>query len=443
MEQSRFTPSEFSTDIPTKPLGMPKSVTGGARVKPSPLPANEKRQPAKAATGVLPRQGRGYPKGYSGSRQRARLLVLISVLWAILAGLLILVIVYAIRPRPLPELLALKVTYAPHYLFSIYNLDLPVGVAYSEHNDRIYVAESGGEHLVKIFNRSGDLLGSFSPPRTEVTERSPIYLAADDDGRVHVSDIAQLAVQIYDADGNFLDSLISPDLTLSEFVSNHAAPLPADAKLSYNVFQDNVYITDPSGGEQQVPAPGKLAWAPLGVRFAANGDLLLTDVYEDHHVVRTVPSSSLQSSSLQDFNPPLTAFGGNGAGESKFSFPNIAVMDSKGRIYVTDGNNSRISVWDGQGNFLFFFGRGSGESAVNLPRGAVIDQNDRLYVVDAVDHSIKVYDVSGEEVSFLYAFGDFGVDDGQFNYPNDIALDNNGRLYIVDRENNRLQVWSY
>ena len=444
MEQSGFTPNEFSTEIPTKPLGMPKPTAGGTRAQPSGLPARQKRPPAKVAAGALPRQGRGYPPGNSSARrQRVRLLALITALWAILAGLLVLVIVYAIQPRPLPELLALKVTYAPHYLFSIYNADQPVGVAYSDKSDRIYVAESGGQRLIKMFNRSGDLLGSFSPPRTDVTERLPIYLAAADDGKVYVSDIAQLAIQVYDPDGNFVDSLLSPDLTLSEYVTSHAAPLQEGATLSYNLFQDNVYIADANGGEQQLPAPGPLAWAPLGVRFAANGDLLLTDVYEDHHVVRTIPGSSLQSSSRRDFNPPLAAFGGNGAGESKFSFPNVAVMDSKGRIYVTDGNNSRISVWDSQGNFLFFFGRGSGESAVNLPRGAVIDQNDRLYIVDAVDHSVKVYDVSGEEVSFLYRFGDFGVDDGQFNYPNDIALDNNRRLYIVDRENNRLQVWSY
>ena len=443
MEQSRFSQSEFSADIPTKPLGMPKSVSGGVNTAKSPQPRRGVQPPAKVAVGALPRQGRGYPTGQSSAKQRNRLLILISVLWAILAGLLVLVIVYAIRPRPLPEMLALKVTYPPHYLFSIYNVDQPVGVAYSGESDRIYVTESGGEHLIKMFNRSGDLLGAFSPPRTDPSERSPIYLATDDRGRIYVSDLVQLAVQIYDANGNFIDSLISPDLTLSEYVSNHAASFQAGVSLSYNVFQENVYITEPGGGEQQVPAPGRLGWVPLGVRFVANGDLLLTDVFDDHHVVRTIPGSSLKSSSLQEFNPPLKAFGGNGSGESKFSFPNVAVMDSKGRIYVTDGNNSRISVWDEGGNFLFFFGRGNGESAVNLPRGLAIDQNDRLFVVDAVDHSIKVYDVSEAEVSFLYSFGDFGVDDGQFNYPNDIALDNNGRLYIVDRENNRLQVWSY
>jgi tripartite motif-containing protein 71 len=63
--------------------------------------------------------------------------------------------------------------------------------------------------------------------------------------------------------------------------------------------------------------------------------------------------------------------------------------------------------------------------------------------VDAVGQNVKVYDVSGPEPHFLFAFGEFGRDDGQFWYPNDIALDVTGRLYIVDRENDRVQVWSY
>jgi len=447
MDNSKITRAEFSShsaEIPTKPVGMQKSPASGGASQTSTMSAGVARKPAKASTGVLPRQGRGYPQGQSAARkQRNRLLVLISVLWAILAGLLTVIIVYAMRPRPLPELLALNVTYAPHYLFSIYNVDQPVGVAFSPAENRLYVAESGGERLIKVFDRKGDLIGSFSPPRTQAAERSPIYMAADANGRVFVSDISQLAVQVYDADGNFLDSLLSPDLTLSEYVSNHAQNLQDGSTLSYNLFQEIVYVAEPGGAEQQLTGPGHLGWAPLGVRFTGNGDLLVTDVIEDHHVVRTISESDLQPSSLSGFNPPLTAFGNIGTGDGNFSFPNVAVADSKGRIYVTDGNNSRISAWDGQGNFLFFFGRGSGESAVNLPRGAVIDRQDRLYVVDAVDHSIKVYDVSGDEVAFLYRFGDFGIDDGQFNYPNDIALDKNGRLYIADRENNRIQVWSY
>jgi DNA-binding beta-propeller fold protein YncE len=339
--------------------------------------------------------------------------------------------------------LAVPVDYQPHYLFTIYGVDQPVGVAVSPGGDRIYAAESGGEHLVKMFNRSGDMLGSFSPPDTDANQRAPIYLATDKAGNIYVSDLQQLAVEIFDPEGKYLDSIIGPELTLGEYVSLHNTDLGQGATFTYNKFRDYVTITNSNGEDTQLPAPGSYEWAPLGVRFDANGDLLLTDVIKDQHKVLVYPGDVLNSSLWQGGTLSGKFFGSYGSGNGNFLFPNVVVTDSKGRFFVTDGNNSRISVWDSQGAFLLNFGQGSGESALNLPRGAIIDDQDRLYVVDAVDHSIKVYDVSGDEVSFLFRLGDYGGEDGQFNYPNDIAIDQTGRLYIADRENNRIEVWSY
>ena len=183
-------------------------------------------------------------------------------------------------------------------------------------------------------------------------------------------------------------------------------------------------------------------WSPLGIRVDRIGQVYLTNVEKDKTSVMVVTlSNGLVSGTAK--SQVLVQVGASGTGDGQLSFPNSALADSKGRIFVSDGNNGRISVWDHQGKFLYNFGRGTGEGALSLPRGMVIDQYDRLYVVDAVGQNIKVYDVSGPQPRFLYVFGDYGAEDGLFNYPNDIALDNSGRLYIVDRENNRLQVWSY
>jgi DNA-binding beta-propeller fold protein YncE len=171
--------------------------------------------------------------------------------------------------------------------------------------------------------------------------------------------------------------------------------------------------------------------------------MLLTDVAQDNNAIRVLGSDSIMASDWADFSPEPIHFGATGQGDGEFLFPNDALVDSQGRVYVSDGNNGRISIWDSQGSFQYNFGVGTGDGALSLPRGMDIDANDRLYVADAVGQHIVVYDVSGENPVFLYAFGSFGMADGQFNYPNDIVSGPGGRLYIVDRENNRIQVWLY
>ncbi|HSJ54084.1 MAG TPA: hypothetical protein VLC52_10115 [Anaerolineae bacterium] len=369
-----------------------------------------------------------------------------------LGGLVLLLILvgaifgwYLWRPGPLPELLPLPVdvNYRPHYLFSMYGIEKPAGVAVSPDGERIYVTEAGGQREVKILDRDGNLLGSLAPPHTAPAQRAPVYVAVDPGGRVFVSDRLQRTVFMYGPDGTLLDAMLGPDLTLTEYLAERVEDVQPGGVLAYNRFDGTVVYQEAGEGEQVMPAPDAAGWAPLGVRVDGQGTMLLTNVAEGQHVVQQFPGDPMPAATWQEFDPPGLVLGTQGQGSEQLLFPNSAVADSQGRIYVTDGNNGRISVWDGLGTFLFTFGRGVGEGALSLPRGAAMDRRDRLHVVDAVQQGVKVYDVSGEEPRFLFAFGDWGTEDGQFNYPGDIALDSTGRLYIADRENDRIQVWSY
>jgi DNA-binding beta-propeller fold protein YncE len=260
---------------------------------------------------------------------------------------------------------------------------------------------------------------------------------------VFVTDRLQHVVFAYDRDGLYLDTILGPDLTLTEYVSQQLDDQQAGFACAYNLFEPDLYCQEPGGTEQSLPMPESVGWSPLGIRMNGTGNMLVTDVVADRHVVREIPSYATLIGPRSEPGLSESVFGACGQGYGQFLFPNVAVTDSQGRVYVTDSNNGRISIWDDEGHFLSHLGQGSGDGALSLPRGALIDGRDRLYVVDAVGQNVKTYDVSGPEPNFLFAFGEPGQGNGQFYYPNDISLDATGRLYITDRENDRVQVWSY
>lgn len=285
--------------------------------------------------------------------------------------------------RVLPVTQVVTKGFKPHYLFSIYGMVEPVGVGVTTIGDRIYVAESGGERLLYAFDRDGEPLFNFAPPKSTPPGRAPVYVAVDRSGTVYVTDRIRRTTDLYDAGGNYQSTLTPP-------------------------IQDG--------------------WQPLSLRYE-NDTLFFTEVTKGkHRVVIADKSGKL-----------ITQFGkeGDGTAPDELLFPNSTAIDVRQRLYVSDSNNGRIKVFDQKGELLFVL------TGFSVPRGMAIDSDDRLYVVDAVAHTIKVYDTAKDKVEMLFTFGDFGLNDGEFNYPNDIAIDGTGRLYIADRVNNRIQVWVY
>jgi DNA-binding beta-propeller fold protein YncE len=378
--------------------------------------------------------------------KRRFLQAIFFILLAIFIGLIGLFVRYVRQPAPLPQLIVPQadIVYPPHYLFSIYDIQAPVGVAVSANGERIYAAESAGDRLVQVYDRDGQWLGTLIPPRTRSGERAPVYLATDSNGRIFITDRLQSAIYVFSETGAYLDTLLDPELSLSEYVAHHTGGQLQGGRFSYNAFQTNVIYQKTDADIEQLLAAPTASWAPLGIRIDSQNQVWINDVAENSNCVRTftLPDDPLLTT-WHAANNGGTALGDSGNGPGEFAFPNAAMADSQGRVYVSDGNNGRISVWNAQGNFLFNFGSGNKDDALSLPRGLIIDERDRLYVVDAVAQNIRVFDVSGDEPVDLFTLGSFGQDDGLFNYPNDIAIDASGRLYIADRENNRIQVWSY
>jgi DNA-binding beta-propeller fold protein YncE len=278
----------------------------------------------------------------------------------------------------------------PHYDSSIYGAVQPMGVAVSPDGDRIYVTESAGSHLVRVYDQSGDEIDTLKPPGG-VTTRLPVYVAVNPvTGDVFVSDRLGETVDLYDEDGKYL---------------------------------------------RRFTPRGRLGKGanPLGLAFDSDGKLYMTDVSGKRRTHRILVFGNDEE--------PLRKIGAPGA----FWFPNGLAVDSNDDLYVADSNNGRLAIFDPNGKLAASIRRGVADGDLGLPRGVAL-HDDRLYVVDTTAHTVKVYDVSGDVTkvpSFLGSFGVEGVEDGTFEYPNGIAIDGDGRIYVTDRVNNRVQIWTY
>jgi hypothetical protein len=179
------------------------------------------------------------------------------------------------------------------------------------------------------------------------------------------------------------------------------------------------------------PRGEKLNWAPLALAFSNRGELRVTDVnasakhrlhYFSAEGSRTATvGRTVQVTSLNE------APGG-------FYFPNGVAVSRDGSVFVSDGNNRRVQVFDDKGEFKEML------DTSGVPRGLAIDEKQQLYVVDAVAHTVDIYTLDGEQ---LTQFGSQGFGPGQFNFPNDIALDGRRRIYVSDRSNGQVQVWGW
>jgi DNA-binding beta-propeller fold protein YncE len=325
-------------------------------------------------------------------------------------------------------------------------VDGPIAVALSPDGQRIYAAESKGQRLVKIFDRDGNFLSSFAPPGTDASNREPKYMAIDASGRVFLVDRTSSAIDIYDQDGHFIDAILGQNMTLTKFMTQKLGPLPAGTVITHYEGINKVVTYKVPGQTSkfmQVEFPADAAiWSPLGIRFDADGNLIYTDTTIQQHSVHIIPAAALNGD-LSAFDPQITAFGSQGNLNEQFEFPQSVVKDGKGNFYVSDGNNSRIVAWTPDFKYKTFFGFGSTLGALNLPRGLWMATGDCLVVTDAVGSALRVYNVSGDEPTYAFDIGEFGIDEGKFNYPVDVYIDETGRLYVADRDNNRIQVWSY
>ena len=191
-------------------------------------------------------------------------------------------------------------------------------------------------------------------------------VAVAPDGNVWTLNRGKIPVQVYSAQGKLLkywgEGMFknahtvrfdnAGDLWLIDTLSQTVRKFSQDGKILMTVGT----LDQPGEDQTHMNQPNDVA-------FAANGDLYISDGYGNDRVV------------VFDKNGKFVrAWGKLGTGPGEFSQPHSIALDSRGRVYVADRNNSRIQIFDPAGEFLAEWRN------IITPWYLVITKNDEVYI---------------------------------------------------------------
>ncbi len=173
-------------------------------------------------------------------------------------------------------------------------------------------------------------------------------------------------------------------------------------------------------GERLVPGDdGAHFNRPTGIAFFPDGSTFVSDGYTNTRVVKFDGEGNF-----------LMAWGEPGTGPGQFNLPHAIATDASGRVYVADRSNSRIQVFDENGNFLDVW------PDINSPFAIQVSADGHLWVADGQTNKMLKYNLDGQ---LVYGFGTYGLEPG-FNWGiHGFHADNDGNLYWAETYTGRAQ----
>jgi sugar lactone lactonase YvrE len=303
-----------------------------------------------------------------------------------------------------------------------------------------YEGKQENLQAVRIFGSNGTGEGQFQLPRG---------VAIAPDGSIYVADTFNYRIQHFTADGTFLGQwgAKSPDCP---YTGSPPSNVPAGTfcePWGVAVGEDgSVYVADTWNNRiQKFTADGQFLtlwghgisqdandllgfYGPRGVLVDSLGNVLVTDTGNSRVVVYNADGQ------------PLSQFGGTGVAAGQFAEPVGMALDAAGRLYVADTWNQRIQVFtpDTSGGYTpttSYEVSGWETTSVNNKPFISVDDQGNIFFTDPDGYRVIELSETGTIVRY---WGNIGNDNSSFNLPTGIAADGQGGLWVVDSSNNRL-----
>lgn len=262
------------------------------------------------------------------------------------------------------------------------------------------------------------------------------YAVAVSKGRIYVSDTVTRFVRLFDVpagkkyrigdeEGN--GQLIKPiGLDVDAAGNLYVADIGASSVV---VFGPDRSFLRKIGGKQWFERLTSVTVDPEGKRVYA---VDLGGVSSENHRVRVFDAVSGEH---------LMDIGKRGSGPGEFNLPRDLAIGKDGRLYVVDGGNFRVVIFDREGRYLQSFGSvGKNYGQFARPKEVAVDPQGNVYVVDSAFGNFQIFNPDGELLLFV---GERSERDSAAKYmlPSGIAVDDDGRVFVVDQWFRKLDVY--
>lgn len=265
-------------------------------------------------------------------------------------------------------------------------LSKPYGIAVNR--GRLFVTDTANRD-VKVFDLAEKRFFSLGEDEPGQLVK-PIGLDTDANGNLYVADATAKAIQIYDRDGRHLRTIGGKELF--------------DRLTSVTVTPDGtkIYVVDIGG------------------------------VSSENHRIRVF--DSMTGEHLRDI-------GKRGREPGEFNLPRDLAIGKDGRLYVVDGGNFRVQIFDADGKYIDSFGA-AGRQLGNFsrPKEIATDPEGNVYVVDTAFGNFQIFNPDGELLMFVGQRSEV-PGPGRYMLPSGIAIDADGRVYFVDQWFKKIDVF--
>lgn len=260
--------------------------------------------------------------------------------------------------------------------------------AVAVHKGRMFLSDSV-ERFIKVFDMPAGRFFTIGEKDPGLMKK-PLGIDVDRNGTLYVSDNGDSTIKVYDRDGKYLRTL---------------------------------------GGSKMFDRLASVTVDPTGERVYA---VDIGGVTSDNHRVRVL---NAQTGDL------LFDIGKRGNGPGEFNLPRDVAVGKNGHLYVVDGGNFRVQVFERDGRYLQSFGA-VGRQLGNFarPKEVATDQEGNVYVVDTAFGNFQIFTPEGELLMFV---GTRSERDGPARYmlPSGVYVDEDGRVYMVDQWFRKIDVY--